>query len=319
MKLLALAMLLAVAGTAPAIPQKAADTSARSHQDIKQQPSTKQTPSVDSPPIPNAPSANANEHKDETPAKAGTQETIFITESAAVPVKDVWDKAYVIFAGLLVIIGALGISFAKKTLDRIERQAKANEDTLIEIRAAGEKTDRMIAHAEAQGVTARESLDLSRDTAKKQLRAYLTVAEAMLRFNTAWIAEPQVHIQNCGKTPAYDVRQWIATKMEQLPLRWPLPSPPNELPERGTVIGAGNRDIMVADSHIIPEEVRPVFGTQGAVLYVYGRISYRDVFGDWHYTNYRLIYGGPHGGRKIQKEGAEWGLLQRHPDGNDAT
>ena len=273
MKLLVLAVFLAVIQTSTPVPRQTSDNTARSGQHIKQQPGTKQSPDANSLPVPNTPSPKDVKDKGETPAKADTQETIFITESAAVPIKDGWDKAYVVFTGLLVIIGGLGVFFAIKTLRGIERQAKANEETLTELKAAGEKTDRMITHAEGQGVTARESLDLSRDTAKKQLRAYLTVAEAMLRFNTAWIVEPQLHIQNCGKTPAYDVRHWIATKMEQLPLRWPLPSPPDELPESGTVIGSGNKDIIVADYYIVPEEVRPMFGTRLAVLYVYGIIA----------------------------------------------
>jgi hypothetical protein len=57
-----------------------------------------------------------------------------------------------------------------------------------------------------------------------------------------------------------------------------------------------------------------LLGTPEGTIYVYGRVEYRDAFGEDRWMNYRLIYGGidqTHG--KIDK-----GMREDH-EGNDTS
>ena len=67
----------------------------------------------------------------------------------------------------LFAIGAVGVIVAICTLKAIERQAKANEETLAEIKAAGTKTDAMITNA---GMQAKAAVDNIVYTHRPKLR-----------------------------------------------------------------------------------------------------------------------------------------------------
>jgi hypothetical protein len=187
MKLIVLAVLLAIVQAAPPVPRKPSDTPAGSSQNI-------------------------TSHG--------------VGELASVPVlhKDWWDRAYVIFTGLLVFVGIYGVVMARKTLKAIERQAKANEDQLTEIQQSAEKTDRMIilAAQEAEnGKIATEAATKSADAAKDSAQAALLNARATINSERPWFlikitatnSDCDIHgiplhlgftvsFQNCGKTPA---------------------------------------------------------------------------------------------------------------------
>jgi len=83
--------------------------------------------------------------------------------------RDWLDFLSLAFSGSLVAIGAFGVAYAIKTLKAIERQAKANEGQLSEIKAAGQQTDRMIEHAGKQAEAAKKS------------------AEALVNSERAWV------------------------------------------------------------------------------------------------------------------------------------
>ncbi len=73
--------------------------------------------------------------------------------------RDRVDFVSLAFSGFLVAIGAFGVGYAIRTLKAIERQAKANEDTLAEIKAAGLQTNRMIEQAAKHADAAKQSAD----------------------------------------------------------------------------------------------------------------------------------------------------------------
>lgn len=124
---------------APLDPQKAADDRASGGQHVKAQSKTDQNPAANAPPVVNATSTATDEHARENPTRANALKTPIIREIAAVPVshKDLWDKAYVVFAGFLVLVGSLGIFLAHRTLKAIEEQTGA---VLESVRAAERNT-----------------------------------------------------------------------------------------------------------------------------------------------------------------------------------
>jgi len=161
---------------------------------------------------------------------------------------------------------------------------------------------------------------IMRDTARRQLRAYVHVKEGLLKFSGSTV-EGQIHIQNFGQTPAYDVRHWIYVCVERWPLATVLPQPPEDFQMSKGILAPSGKHIMVGqldDDSPAPELTLGQNPTR--TVYVYGRITYKDAFGDDKYTEYRLTYGGRQAGRKfIDTNHVLCGRLQDDFDGNKAT
>lgn len=170
------AVLFAIIQTAPPVPPKVAHKSG-THSGLDKK-STKgekgQAPSTSISVIkPN--NTPPDEPKTNPTAPSDTQKTINVRELPTVTVyTDWWFRFYVIFTGLLVVVGGLGVYYAIQTLQGIKRQAKANEDQLTEIRESAEKTDRMILIAAQEA----ENGKISADAAKKSAEAAQASANA---------------------------------------------------------------------------------------------------------------------------------------------
>ena len=158
------------------------------------------------------------------------------------------------------------------------------------------------------------------DTAKRQLRAYVGIDSSLLTFKGRIMPEAQVHIKNCGQTPAYDVRHWIHNWIAEHPLKVILPEPPDGFQMSKAVLSPGGHHIMVTpEKPPLSADVLQIFGTPQCTLYVYGEVRYRNIFGETWYTKYRLIYGGAYGGRQKIEGSVVTGLLQPDTEGNEAT
>jgi len=142
MPFLILAMVLAIMQTSPPIPRQAADKPTRSGNNVKQNSSNKQRPPDARMRIPIPTESNQAEGQEQRSRNA--QDTIIIRELAAVPHKDAWDIASVIFAGLLVIVGGFGVCLARRSLRAIESQLTEMQRQLAEMQEAGRKTERII-------------------------------------------------------------------------------------------------------------------------------------------------------------------------------
>jgi hypothetical protein len=149
-------------------------------------------------------------------------------------------------------------------------------------------------------------------TAKRQLRAYLHVSEA--RFTD--IGFPSaiflVNYTNTGQTPAYDVYSSIALHFGKF-----------RLSEELKAVGSGTKGMItlgrdgeghariVAPRGLSGEEYAAVRDGKSAV-FVYGVITYRDIFGDRWTTEFRYYVGGDQGIRSD-------GFLASYSEGNKAT
>jgi hypothetical protein len=68
-------------------------------------------------------------------------------------------------------------------------------------------------------------IDRMKDTAVRELRAYVSVSTAHIAFIEKRAPEVQVRVRNSGKTPAYDVRMWIGIGHGPYPVTGALPPP----------------------------------------------------------------------------------------------
>jgi hypothetical protein len=160
-----------------------------------------------------------------------------------------------------------------------------------------------------------------RDTARRQLRAYVFVSRANISNATEGNGPVQsrVVIKNFGQTPAYKVVNINGFAFDQYP-----PPPTLNLTiadhEFGTA-GRSRSDLGPTQSEGMTETLRrpPLNAAEraalmngGLVMYVYGEIRYLDAFGRKQRTRYRFMMGGPVG---TQPGGA----LVACEDGNEAT
>jgi hypothetical protein len=193
--------------------------------------------------------------------------------------------------------------------------------TLIVIADQTAQTKKAAEAARDSVIEAKNSLSLSRDTAQRQLRAYVCVESAFLKFPERNITEPRVYFKNSGQTPAYNVRGWIHTWFAEYPPQEVFPVPPHDFVMAKTILGPGTKTTFVAARKSVEPQLAEFLGTPQLTLYVYGEVHYNDAFGIDRTTKYRLIHGGPEGIRKITgKDGmAEKWILMPDTHGNEAT
>lgn len=141
---------------------------------------------------------------------------------------------------------------------------------------------------------AQNTLALMKDTAQRQLRAYISVTTASIEFPEPGRPKATLTFKNAGQTPAHDVQVWIHQWAATYPLKITLPTPPRDFTMAKNTLGAGAHCYMTneAPQPIFNEPYLNLVGTSQGTIYVYGEISYVDVFGERHTQQYRLMYGG---------------------------
>jgi hypothetical protein len=253
MKIVALTVLLAVMQAAPPVQRKAADTSDSNSQNVQGDTETHQTPPGQPPSVKYLDGAAAADKQPRpTPPNADKPNVIVVREPNST---SIWEKVYVVFTGLLVFVGAIGIGYAIKTLQAVEGQVsemKAQRETmqgqlaamqgqLTQMQSSGTQTDALIeqakqqtkelhdaadialAHAEAavdSAKAARVSADIAATVAIPTLVVEkFEVGETGAANLEAFLQCPQISmtVKNCGHTPAF-LKWWtIIFTAEDLP------------------------------------------------------------------------------------------------------
>ncbi len=126
----------------------------------------------------------------------------------------------------------------------------------------------------------KESVALAKDTAQRQLRAYISVEIRGFQFdrdpNLALVCKANFEIRNDGQTPAYDVRTNVDFRIAAQPLLSDFTRP--------------NDNILRFENSISPNRTQEASGTKafsiekqkllpGQKLYFLGLILYKDAFG----------------------------------------
>jgi hypothetical protein len=145
------------------------------------------------------------------------------------------------------------------------------------------------------GVVKRQA-DLMEDTAKRQLRAYISMETANLGFPQKNRPTASVTFKNFGQTPAYEVQSWISIKIDSYPASIPfaLQKPGHRAPKSTLGPGAATQFSAPLGRALSDAEMAEL-GTEQITVYVYGRVTYKDTFGQERFTHWRLIAGGPEG------------------------
>ena len=174
--------------------------------------------------------------------------------------------AAAIAAFATLVVSVTGVVYVKRTLDATLR---AVEDT-------SRATEAML-----------EANALAKDTAQRQLRAYVGVQAAWLEFSEE--GEPIAHVKwkNFGQTPALETASWTHSWTAEFPLRSSLPEPPEGFRKGVNVISPGNfTDTVTPDGAPLSDRNRKSIEAEEAAFYVYGKSRYEDVFGERHETSF---------------------------------
>ena len=217
-----------------------------------------------------------------------------------------------IFTGLLVVVGFLQVivlvwqtCIFLKTLRTINLQARIYERQRIQMVNAGEQTEQII--------------EQMRDTAHRQLRAYVLVWAAQIKFKNLNAPEVQVHFKNFGQTPAYQLHGWISIWIGEYPLKISLPQPPSDFRKGTETLGPSRSTMFTASKNpAVSAQFVPLLGTARGTIFIYGEVSYIDAFGHSRKTRYRLMHGGSEPAHTFTKDGILTALLKPDTEGNES-
>ncbi len=304
---LILAILLSVMQAPSPIPGKAANSSPHATQNVETQAKDNHERSAPALPILKTKTSPAPETESKAENPKDARQSVRVTELPSASVGDNGiDWRLWVFNGLLVIVGGLQVWLLFATLKTVNRQADIAKNQETQMIEAGKQTERIISQMN--------------ETTERQLRAYICVSTALLKFQSPDVPEVQVHLKNFGRTPAYDVSGWIHMWIEAYPLSVALPEPAVAFPKSNEIMGPNCIRIFVnAKNPPIPTQSLPLLGTAKGTIFAYGEVRYKDAFGVDRYTKYRLIYGGREGVRNRTVAGVVTALLKPDTDGNEAN
>jgi hypothetical protein len=156
----------------------------------------------------------------------------------------------------------------------------------------------------------------ARDTAERQLRAYLQVTpdqNSVVWINTVHIPACRVFVKNAGQTPAYEVQADGAINPAPFPLREPLSEFLSPEEQFRLVIhpGEGHTINFIGDRLLTEDEVDRLVPGKDLRLYLYGQVRYKDAFGKDRYTRFRMSTGS-----EVRDDQSRFGYCDQ---GNEAT
>lgn len=155
------------------------------------------------------------------------------------------------------------------------------EDTKIAASAAQKSAD-----------VAEKSVEIMSDTAKKQLRAYLSVTIGSGSFQDRFSKikfEVVPSLDNSGSTPAHKITYWAKSEILPVPLPDDFNFPHVDNKFQSSFVLGPNQGISlnaIVDEYIPDSEVEEVKIGNNRRVYIWGIVSYEDVFGDSHYTKF---------------------------------
>jgi hypothetical protein len=228
MKYIVLAVLLTVMQASPPVPRKATDPSNRTAQNVAKEPGSDKAPTQQTPTVVHSITTAPDKNGSHGPGAEDTQKPTTISELPPVSVtKDRWDRIYIIFTGILMVVGIFGVYAAYKTLGEIKAQREAMQGQLTtmhgqltQMESTVKQTDRLI---EKTGIAA-DAAKVSADIAARVSIPTLVVEKFGFGYTgsasmAAILQYPNVEvvIKNYGQTPAF-LRSWtIIFTCEELP------------------------------------------------------------------------------------------------------
>ncbi|WP_199545003.1 hypothetical protein [Paraburkholderia kururiensis] len=200
----------------------------------------------------------------------------------------------VVFLAQLLVFGYQALKL-RETVDASAAQSRDMKESIAASIRAAVAMEKVAISSARGSQAASESVAALRERTAQQMRAYLSVVTGGATYQESQKGlrfEANPVILNTGHTPAHRVNAVI--RADILPL--PLPDDFSfELPadsEAGqAVLGPNQNRILsaVVQRNIPDEDVQKTKAGTGQALYVWGRVSYDDVFGEHRLTRFCQI------------------------------
>ena len=167
---------------------------------------------------------------------------------------------------------------------------------LDEMRSSSEDTKRMIKAAEDSAKTAQDAVELTRQNAQRQLRAYLFHSQPSILINgTRWTIE--IKVRNVGQTPAQNTHDEIGIFIENEPKRMRVRILPIQEPV-GSPIMFIARDIDFTlfaklELSVAKLETNELLNDSDTDILINIMTRYSDIFKNEHHirTQFRCTHG----------------------------
>jgi len=144
MKVVALALILTVSQPFVPVLSQASNSAAGRGQGVQKKSNSEQRPAK-APPVLNLITSKENQGGGNAAGEAGTQGTVVMREPVTVAEPTTWwTRLYVIFTGLLVVIGSAGVLAALRTLSEIKEQVKFGRISAEAAKESAQLADRNI-------------------------------------------------------------------------------------------------------------------------------------------------------------------------------
>jgi type II secretory pathway pseudopilin PulG len=190
----------------------------------------------------------------------------------------IWDAVWSNWA--LVLVGFLAAAIALRTLKTIATQTAATEKAVIAATRSADAAD--------------ATLDAIKDTAQRQLRAYLLPISAEKRQDKNVQGEFSVIVtfRNAGQTPAYNCTSWMGVGVSDFPNPPYFPDAPADT-GKSLYFMAPNSELEKggASDPLTPADLEGIRNSTRAI-YAHGEICYLDVFNVPRFTKFRMVCTG---------------------------
>jgi hypothetical protein len=194
---------------------------------------------------------------------------------------------WLMFATVLLTVATVWTAYSTEQLRKFaEQQAK-------DVSAALQMTRSAIVAANRQAGAVEAANDISNETSKKQLRAY--ISQQTIETENSMKAEMTsiFYYKNTGLTPGIDLRFFAAGQIVASPGGEPFSPPYNfqkshwESADRAGILGGGSErsDRIVRSRKFNDIEIEE-FRSGKKVYVVWGEIHYADIFGTSHYLRF---------------------------------
>jgi hypothetical protein len=164
----------------------------------------------------------------------------------------------------------------------------------------------------AQAVYTRKMLDSTRDTARRQLRAYLGFPDAFIENLGAGRFQIQITVANSGRTRALHVTKWI--KAALLDRSENCPFEEQKFDRIQHALAPRSRWRLREDCDW-SDDLAAAIQRSDKIVHVWGQVRYTDIYGEPHLSNFRFR---SQAARYTNGTIAGW-TLEPHEEGNDLS
>jgi hypothetical protein len=161
-------------------------------------------------------------------------------------------------------------------------------------------------------VATRDLVSGADKNAGKQLRPYVFLSSAKIS-DVLGTPKIGIKIKNFGQTPAYSASFWTEGHLREYPLKSKLERRRSDKSPSIDIGPTGALETSIDWNGPITEADKIALMAKTKAIYIFGKLEYRDTFGNSWFTEYRFMEGGEF---PLRSDGGD---LPHTRDGNKAT